>query len=57
MAKENLTKMNMYAKYVKDMNLPKIEEGGASPKAHPPKNLPNRFTRNHEKNKSVALKS
>jgi hypothetical protein len=30
--KENLMRMNMYAKHVKEMNLPKIEEGSPLPK-------------------------
>jgi hypothetical protein len=50
-SKENVMRKNMYAKYVKEMNLPKIEEGSKSPVREP---LPNRFThRNHDRNKSV----
>lgn len=45
----------MYAKQVKEMHLPKIEEGGASPRPKESSPLPNRFTRNHERNKSMQV--
>jgi hypothetical protein len=50
--KENAMRKNMYAKYVKEMNLPKIEEGMQPIIDRSP--LPNRFTsRNHNRNKSM----
>ena len=51
-AKENINRKNMYAKYVKEMNLPKIEEGMQPVASRSP--LPNRFSsRNHNRNKSM----
>lgn len=51
---ENVQRMNKYAKYVNEMNLPKIEEGGHSPRISGPP-LPNRFTRNHDRVKSMNI--
>jgi hypothetical protein len=43
--------MNMYAKHVKELNLPKIEEGSPPP---PVKHLPNRFEKkNHLRLRSI----
>lgn len=51
-AKENVMRKNMYAKYVKEMNLPKIDEGMQPIVSRSP--LPNRFSsRNHNRNKSM----
>ena len=50
--KENVMRKNMYAKYVKEMNLPKIEEAMQPIIDRSP--LPNRFSsRNHNRNKSM----
>jgi hypothetical protein len=55
--KDNMMRKNMYAKYVQEMNLPKIEEGGALPVIDRSP-LPNRFTsRNHQRNRSMILAS
>ena len=54
-AKENAMRKNMYAKYVKEINLPKIAEGSPIIVSKDP--LPNRFThRNHQRNKSMHVK-
>lgn len=45
----------MFAKYVKEMNLPKIAEGGSSPRVYHNEPMPNRFTRNHERHRSLNV--
>ena len=53
--KDNLSRKNMYAKYVQEMNLPKIEETGGQPIIDRSP-MPNRFTsRNHNRNRSMIL--
>lgn len=54
-ARENAMRINMYAKHVKEHNLPKLEEGGASPRIESKQPLPNRFTRNHARIKSMNI--